>query len=143
MDKAIRDDKAMEKLKSKVADFDGLTWHQDFMQGMMDNVTSVFSEEELTSISDYAEYCQAMEGTGPLDPVYFNYDIEIQTNSTLPLDKQSLANLMLRLYQLKGTDRESLLEVLQIPNGKMINERMEEKEQAAAKAKQGQPPERR
>jgi len=142
MDKAIRDDRVMEKLKRQVPDYDSLTWHNDFMSGVMDNVTKNFSDEELMSLSDYAEYCQAMEGTGPLDPVYFNYDIEIQTNSTLPLDKQSLANLMLRLYQLKGTDRQSLLETLQIPNGKAIDDRMKEREQEAAKAKQGQPPQR-
>jgi len=65
-----------------------------------------------------------------VDEVYADFDLEVQTNSTLPMDRQSLANLMLRLFELKGVDAEALLEILRIPKGKEIVQRMTQQQQA-------------
>lgn len=78
---------------------------------------------------NYKQFAAAIEGSEDVDPVYFSFDIEVETNSQLPLDKQSLANLMLRLFQMQGIDRQAVLEVLQIPRGQEITERMDAKEQ--------------
>lgn len=86
---------------------------------------------------EYEDYKQFIEFFGEDDPVYFDFDVEIQTNSTLPMDKQSLANVMLRLFQMAGVDRQATLETLQIPNAKEIAQRME---QAGAPVAPGLPP---
>lgn len=88
---------------------------------------------------NYKQFAAAIEGSEDVDPVFFNFDIEVETNSQLPLDKQSLANLMLRLLQMQAIDREAILEVLQIPRGKEITERMDAKEQQGGKPGGGGP----
>ncbi|MFA5376773.1 MAG: hypothetical protein WC455_13575 [Dehalococcoidia bacterium] len=86
------------------------------------------NEKEQEEYEDYKKFCEVY---GDQDPVYFDFDIEIQTNSSLPLDKQSLANLAVRLYQMKAIDRSALLETLQYPRWEDISERMDKMEQAA------------
>lgn len=88
---------------------------------------------------DYKAFLEAFDDD--IDEIYADFDITIETNSTLPLDKQSLANLALRLAQTQITpqsaiDVESLLELLKIPNKGRIIERLK----AALKAQQPQPP---
>ncbi len=78
---------------------------------------------------NYQQFAAAVDGSDDVDPIFFDFDIEVETNSQLPLDKQSLANLMLRLFQMQGIDRQAILEVLQIPRGQEISERMDSKEQ--------------
>ncbi len=70
------------------------------------------------------------------ESVYIPIEPEIQTNSSLPIDKQSLANLALRLFELQGIDREALFEFIRLPKGEEVATRMNEKEQAAAQAQQ-------
>lgn len=70
--------------------------------------------------------------------VYIPIEPEIQTNSSLPMDKQALANLALRLFELQALDREALFEFLRLPRGEETSKRMEEKEAQAAQAQQGQ-----
>ena len=74
------------------------------------------------------------------DPVLFDFDIVIQTNSTLPLDHQSLANLALKLVQTKVIDPEAALDTLQFPGREKIKARMEQRQKASAQAKTGKPP---
>lgn len=88
---------------------------------------------------DLEEFLSFYEEDGDLDPIYFDFDIEVQTNSTLPMDKQSLANLALRLAQLKVIDPKALLEVLQFPRAEEIAQRIEQKEKQMMAAKQGGP----
>lgn len=59
------------------------------------------------------------------DPVHIDFDIEVQTNSMLPMDKQSLANLFLRLAEVHITPdspitMEAILEMLRVPNKEKI-----------------------
>ena len=61
-----------------------------------------------------------------------DFDISLETNSSLPQDRQTLANLALRLFQMQAIDRKALLEVLQYPNAEDILGRLEEQEQAKA-----------
>lgn len=52
---------------------------------------------------------------GEFDPIHIDFDIEIQTDSTLPTDKQSRANLFLRLAEMRMIGPKKLFEQLQIP----------------------------
>jgi hypothetical protein len=70
--------------------------------------------------------------------VYIPIEPEIQTNTSLPMDKQALANLALRLYEIQAVDREALFEFLRLPRGEETAARIEEKEAAQAQAQQGQ-----
>ncbi len=87
-----------------------------------------------------------MEKFGEADEIYIPLDIEVQTNSTLPMDRQSLANLFIQLAQTQITpaspiDREALLKQLRIPNADEISARMNQKEAMMAAAQAGaQPP---
>jgi hypothetical protein len=74
------------------------------------------------------------------DRIYADFEIEIQTNSTLPMDRQSLANLALRLFEMKAIDREALFEFLSLPMGKEIAGRMQQQEMAMMAAKAGPAP---
>lgn len=88
------------------------------------------------------DYEEMIEHLGEVDQVFFEFDIVVQTNSTLPMDKQSLSNLFLRLFQMKAIDAEAVLEMLQIPNRQKIIERMEKKMKAAMQANGGEEPQR-
>ena len=79
------------------------------------------------------------------DPIYFKFKIEIQTNSTLPMDKQSLANLYLRLAEVRYSpesiiDDVAVMDALQIPDKEAIINRKEEKRKEEMKAKMPPPP---
>lgn len=73
-------------------------------------------ERERADFEKFMQFFTDDEGNlpGDYDPIAFDFDIEIQSDSTLPTDKQSRANLFLRLRQLKALDIQSLLESLQI-----------------------------
>ena len=77
---------------------------------------------------------------GDVDPIHFKFRIEIQTNSTLPMDKQSLANLYLRLAEVRSTpqsiiDDEAVMDALQIPDKEAILHRKELLRKEEMKAK--------
>jgi hypothetical protein len=101
------------------------------MQGMapQSGEQQVLSESESQEYEDYKKF---IEIYGDQDPVYFDFDIVIETNSSLPLDKQSRANLAMSLWQSKGIDRKALLETIRFPKGEEIAARMDAIEQAAA-----------
>jgi len=87
---------------------------------------------------DYQEFLAYFEDIGELDPIFFEFEIQIQTDSMLPMDKQARANLYLRLLQMKAIDPQAVLEFLQIPNADEIIERLKEMNQ---KGGGGIPPE--
>jgi len=94
---------------------------------------------EYEAYEDYKKFVTVYtneEGVLP-DSVYFDFDIQIDTNSTLPLDKQTLANMVIRLAQMKLVDREAVLSTLNFPNYQAIVERMDKKEQEQSGAKGG------
>jgi hypothetical protein len=97
------------------------------------------ADEYEKGMSDLAELFEVYDSENQLDPVLFDFEIVIQTNSTLPMDKQSLANLMLRLFQMKAVDAEAVLEILQIPGKEKILDRINKQRQAAMQAKMGRP----
>lgn len=77
-------------------------------------------------IVDYEKFLKKFKKEdGEYDPVFFDFDVEIQSDSTLPTDKQSRANQYLRLRAMKAIDVMSLLERLQIPNPRQIVERLQ------------------
>jgi hypothetical protein len=71
---------------------------------------------------------------------YMDFDISLETNSSLPQDRQTLANLALRLFGMEAIDNQALLEVLQFPNAEEILERIKEKKDAESQAKNPQQP---
>ena len=71
------------------------------------------------------------------DRIYADFEIEIQTNSTLPMDRQSLANLALRLFEMKAIDRQALFDFISLPMGKEIAARMQQIEMQAMAMKAG------
>ncbi|KKN21297.1 hypothetical protein LCGC14_0926750 [marine sediment metagenome] len=80
---------------------------------------------------------------GKTDPIHFKFKIEIQTNSTLPMDKQSLANLFLRLAEIQTSpnsivDAEAVMEQLQVPNREAIQNRKEQEKKRILQARQQQ-----
>jgi len=97
-----------------------------------------FTPQQVQEIEDVNKLLEEF-GSEPnmKDPVLFDFDIAIQTNSTLPMDKQSLSNLMLRLFQMKAVDAEAVLEILQIPNRQEILGRINKERQMAMRARSG------
>ena len=94
-------------------------------------------EEYEKEKADYDAYKKAIKEFGKTDEVYADFDLTIETNSTLPMDKQSLANLFLRLLQMKAIDPEALLRQLDVPRWREIVTRMERKGKEMMKAKAG------
>lgn len=104
-------------------------------------------EERVFNDEDYVAF---MEEFGDVDEVYAEFDLEIQTNSTLPIDQQSLANLYLRLAQIQVSpdsivDDEAVLEGLRVPNADKILKRKRKEKQTqqmmmASGGKGGPPP---
>lgn len=98
---------------------------------------------------DNKNYEQAQKDYGALveyltdeNSVYAKFDIIIETNSTLPLDKQSLANLCLQLAEIQLTpnsaiDLETLLEVLQFPHKDKVLKRLKAVQQQMVQQQQG------
>ena len=96
-------------------------------------------EENDEVTKDYEDFISAF---GEEDEIYAAFDLEIQTNSSLPMDKQSLANLYLRLLEMGGGNPvtalpmwEAALTQLRIPRYKEIIAKMQELFQ-----QQNQPP---
>jgi hypothetical protein len=90
-------------------------------------------EKDEQGEKDYQAFMEYISDLGDTDPVYAAFDIEIQTNSTLPMDKQSLANLFIRLLEMAGTNPvtgmpmwKAVLENLRIPKYQEIIEQMQE-----------------
>jgi len=89
---------------------------------------------------ELADFEKLVEYLGGDDTIYVDFDIEIQTNSTLPTDKQSVANLMLRLLEMKAVDPQAVLETLRIPKTEEIVARMAEQQQAQQQPQGAQMP---
>lgn len=92
------------------------------------------------------DYMRFVEEFGDVDPVYAEFDLEIQTNSTLPMDKQSLANLFLRLLEMAGGNPvtgmpmwEAALSALRIPRYKQIIQDMKDNFEKSNQPPGGQP----
>jgi len=86
---------------------------------------------------DYTKFLGEFGDDVKGDPVYADFDIEIQTNSTLPMDKQSLANLFLRLFEMQAIDQKALLDQLRVPNAEEIVQRLQGQQQPKAGVPQG------
>lgn len=86
-------------------------------------------------MQDYMLFLQNFHETKELDPVFFDFTIDIQTDSTLPVDKQSRANLAMRLFSIKAIDRRALLEILQWPGYEDILKRIEDEQEKAMAAR--------
>lgn len=109
-------------------------------------------QEDGETQMDYSQRLSADQGWQEMvatlgsnvDPVYIKFDIQVDTNSTLPLDKQSLANIILRLAEIRTApdgvvDRKTILETVGIPNAEEIDARMNEQMKQMMAMKQGGP----
>ena len=115
---------------------------QSFTNQMMEPKMQGGEQQNQQEIQDWEQYKEFISEFGEVDEVFAEFDIEIDTNSTLPMDKQSLANLFLRLVQMKVVDPQAVIEQLNIPKGDEIIKRMEERMKQAAAMKQGGGPPR-
>jgi hypothetical protein len=88
-------------------------------------------EEEMLLKQQWEDYTELMKAIADENHVQFGFEIDIETNSTLPLDKQALANMGLQLAQLGHIDTLSLLELLHLPNPERIVKRLKENAAAA------------
>lgn len=92
------------------------------------------ADEEQRYKQEHADYEKFLEKFKPensenvYDPVFFDFDIEIQNDSALPTDKQSRANLGLKLRAVKAIDTLSLLNLLGIPGAQEIVDRLQKEE---------------
>ena len=78
-----------------------------------------------------------------LDPIYFPFQVQVESSSSLPKDQQSLANMYLKLGAIQITpqspvDGQAILTALQIPDAQAITARKEKEKQDIIKAKQQQ-----
>lgn len=96
-------------------------------------------EEEQLLKTQWEDYTKLMTDLSDEKDVQFNFSIDIETNSTLPLDQQALANMALQLAQLGHIDTLSLLELLHIPNPEKVVDRLK-KDAAARQAPAAGPP---
>lgn len=80
---------------------------------------------------DYKELLDLLEKITDEEAVQFGFQVIIETNSTLPMDQQSLANLGIRLGEQGRLDTLSLLETLHWPKPQEVVDRL--KEEAAAR----------
>lgn len=96
----------------------------------------------------YQKTLKVIEKIGDDESINWKGAVEIQTNSTLPTDQQTLANLYLRLAQITVTpdsivDDKAVLDGLDIPDGDAIIARKQADRQKMAAAQQPQGPQRR
>jgi len=119
-------------------DFYQVSNQQPFMDQMMQPKPNQAGQVNPQDEADYKKFREFIKELGDVDEVYADFDIEIQTNSTLPMDKQSLANLFLRLAQMQIVDPQAVIEQLRIPKGDEIIKRMEQRAQQQMAAKMGQ-----
>jgi len=97
-------------------------------------------EEDEDKLKEWEDYKRLVEYMGDSDEIYFPFHVEIQTNSSLPLDKQSLANLSLRLAEIGVIDAQAVLETLRFPGREEIIERLNEIQEQMPQAEGGGPP---
>ena len=90
----------------------------------------VQNEKQMTDVEkrQIADYEKLIKTFGEKDPVYFDFDVEVEDQSTLPMDKQSKANMFMRLRDMKAMTVKHLLIALQIPNAEEIAEELEQQE---------------
>ena len=94
--------------------------------------------------TDYRSFLEYFEEDGDIDPIYVDFEIQVQTDSMLPMDKQGRANTYMRLQSLAPQPLQipmygALLEELDISNRQEIlakAEKMMQSEQAAKMPKQ-------
>ena len=86
--------------------------------------------------NDYLAFLNMYQEDGELDPIYVDFEIQIQTDSMLPMDKQGRANTYMRLHAQKAIDNQALLEELDVAGAREIAERMKQQEQQAQMPKQ-------
>jgi hypothetical protein len=95
-------------------------------------------EEENLLKQQWQDYEELMTKLSDEEAVSFPFEIDIETNSTLPMDQQSLANMAIQVAQLGHMDTLTLLETLRFPNPERIVERL--KKDAAERQTQPQRP---
>lgn len=99
-------------------------------------LTDTLDEEEVRQYDDYKRFKEWADGQES-EGMMFPFEVAVESDSTLPLDRQSRAQLMLRLYSMKAVDREALLTALEIPDKDDIIKRMAKLDKAGAKSTAG------
>ena len=108
--------------------------------GNTDDMKRDYNAEQIEAYENYLGFIEEFKGGKELDPVFFNFDIEVATDSSLPVDQQARANLAMKLFQMKAIDQKALLDILNWPERDEVIERREQEKAQAMAAKQGRPP---
>lgn len=95
------------------------------------------SPEDQQFLDDYHSLVENFMGE---TNIYIDFDVQIETNSTLPMDKSSLANLAIQLYEMGAIDEQAILETLRFPGKDRIMQRLEAEKQQQLQLKGGQAP---
>ena len=118
---------------------------QEFAQQAVGARDGMESEQEDERID--AEVQAFIQEFGAVDPIYAAFDLTVDTNSSLPIDKQSRANLFLRLLETASGNPatampmwKATIEALRLPRGKQIFQEMVENKQQMEQAQNPQPP---
>jgi hypothetical protein len=96
-------------------------------------------EEDGILKQQWQDYDELMRKLSDEESVFFPFEIDIETNSTLPMDQQSMANMAIQVAQLGHLDTLTLLELLHFPNPDRILERLK-KDAAERQAQPARPP---
>jgi len=97
--------------------------------GLLSDEDRQAMQEYQREVKDFEMFLAKFEGTGEFDPVYFPFSVQIDSDSMLPMDQQSRANILLRLLQMapapaKAKMFELVLEHLQVKNADEVIEVM-------------------
>lgn len=108
----------------------GVNWLQKKMEsGLPLNETEQASWQRYEQEwNDYNSFLEYFAEDGELDPIYIDFEIQVQTDSMLPMDKQGRANTYMRLHAQKAIDNQALLEELDIAGNAEIIERMNQQQ---------------
>ena len=135
--KAQADDlmKPKEPMKSSVKGENWLSLKRDKGLPLSEHEEAAWQRYE-QEWNDYNKFLEYFADEGDLDPIYVDFEIQVQTDSMLPMDKQGRANLFLRLHQQKAIDNQALLEELDVAGAQEIVQRMQQQEMQANMPKQ-------
>lgn len=90
--------------------------------------------EEKQELQDFESMIQAFAGA---DEIYGDFIIQIETNSSLPMDHQSMANLALRLAEQGIIDPPAVMKILRLPYRHEVEQRMKAAQEAQMQTQGG------
>lgn len=116
---------------------------KNFYRPQRGEATAEEYEKQVATDEDYQFFLAEYPESKDFDPVYFPFQVQVQSSSTLPMDKQSLAKLYLQLAGIQVTpnsivDAEAVMEALQIRDRQSITARKNKEKEKILQARMQQ-----